>query len=459
MTDNPNSAHVLIVDDEPYICEVLSEILRDETYISDIAYNGENALKLFRKGKYDLVLLDIGLPDMSGIEVLKRMLQVDPTIAVIMATAQRDIEIVVEAIKIGAEDYLVKPFNDLNVIKTALHKALKIKAVKDENLYLKARLKKHSKARPIIGNSPGIQEVMKMVHKIAPLNTSVLISGETGTGKELIARAIHENSKRANRKFISINCGGLPESLLESTLFGYEKGAFTGAYKQTKGVFEDAHGGTLFLDEISETSPALQIRFLRVLQEKVFQRVGGTEDIYTDVRIISATNKDLLNEVKTGKFREDLFYRLNVISIAVPPLRERPDDIPLLIKHFIRKYSSLHNKNIKNVEKNVIEILRNYQWPGNIRELENVIERAVVLAEDSKLKLTDIPDSIVSQPIESSIPNGLVNFSDAKNQFERNFLINALNRNRWNIAQTAREIKLPRQNLYQKIKKHNISRR
>ena len=298
-----------------------------------------------------------------------------------------------------------------------------------------------------------------MVRKIAPLNTSVLITGETGTGKELIARAIHDNSKRADRKFISINCGGLPETLLESTLFGYEKGAFTGAYKQTKGVFEDAEGGTLFLDEIAETSPALQVRFLRVLQEKVFQRVGGTDDIHTDVRIISATNKNLLNEVKSGNFREDLLYRLNVISISVPSLHQRRDDIPLLVRHFIDKYATLHNKQIENADKDVIDTLMNYNWPGNIRELENVIERAVALAENPLLQLTDLPNSIKQPTINDYPAINQIDFAEAKNQFERSFLIQALQRNHWNIAKTAREIKLPRQNFYQKMKKYNISRR
>ncbi|MBU0712129.1 sigma-54 dependent transcriptional regulator [bacterium] len=458
MNDSAHPARILIVDDEPYICEVLTEILLDENYKSDSATNGNEAIEKFHSGLYDLVLLDIGMPVMGGIDVLKQLLRIDPTITVIMATAQRDIETVVEAIKIGAEDYILKPFNDITIIKTAVQKALKLKAVKDENRYLKDQLKQHSKTHSIVGNSIQIQEVMKMVRKIAPLNTSVLITGETGTGKELVARAIHQFSERSDRKFISINCGGLPETLLESTLFGYEKGAFTGAYKQTKGVFEDAEGGTLFLDEIAETSPALQVRFLRVLQEKTFQRVGGTEAIRANVRIISATNKDLQKEVKAGNFREDLFYRLNVISISVPPLRERQDDIPLLIKHFIGKYAALHKSQIQNADKAVMDSLVNYNWPGNIRELENVIERAVALAEHSKLILTDLPDSILFGIDGDRARQKKPKFSDAKNNFERTFLLQALQRNNWNIAKAAREINVPRQNFYQKMKKYKLSR-
>ncbi|MDO9548925.1 MAG: sigma-54 dependent transcriptional regulator [Candidatus Marinimicrobia bacterium] len=449
---------ILIVDDEPYICEVLTEILQDENYQSDSAYNGEKAIEKFSSGLYDLVLLDIGMPVMGGLEVLKRLISLDPTVAFIMATAQHDIETVVEAIKIGADDYILKPFNDITIIKTAVQKALKLKAVKDENRYLKDQLKQRSKTHSIVGHSIQIQEVLKMVRKVAPLNTSVLITGETGTGKELIARAIHQFSERSDRKFISINCGGLPETLLESTLFGYEKGAFTGAYKQTKGIFEDAEGGTLFLDEIAETSPALQVRFLRVLQEKTFQRVGGTGAIRANVRIISATNKDLLKELKAGNFREDLFYRLNVISIFVPPLRERQDDIPLLIKHFIEKYAALHNSQIQYADKAVMDSLVNYNWPGNIRELENVIERAVALAEHSKLILTDLPDSILYGIGGDRTRQKKSNFSDAKNNFERTFLLQALQRNNWNIAKAARETNIPRQNFYQKMKKYKLSR-
>jgi len=449
---------ILVVDDEPYICEVLIEILQDKDYDIESAYSGSEAIKKFSEGLYDLVLLDIGMPVMGGLEVLKQLISLDPTVAVIMATAQHDIATVVEAVKMGAEDYILKPFNDINMIRTSVQKALKLKAVKDENRYLKDQLKQKTKTHSIIGNSLQIQELIRMIGKVAPLNTTVMIIGETGTGKELVAQAIHQYSNRSDKKFISINCGGLPETLLESTLFGYEKGAFTGAFKRTKGVFEEAEGGTLFLDEIGETSPALQVRLLRVLQEKMFQRVGGTENINSNVRIISATNKDLLNEVKAGRFREDLLYRLNVIMLNIPPLSEHLDDLPLLVKYFIEKYASFHDKNISGIEKDVLDYMMNYNWPGNIRELENVVERAVALSESTTITEADLPGTIVSRSDNTSSKQQTKVFSEAKNDFEKNYLLNILKKHNWNIAKAARNAHIPRQNFYEKLKKYNISR-
>jgi len=450
---------ILVVDDEPYICEVLVEILQDEDYDIKSAYSGNEAIEKFCEGLYDLVLLDIGMPVMGGLEVLKRLISLDPTVAVIMATAQRDIETVVEAVKMGAEDYILKPFNDINVIKTSVQKALKLKAVKDENRYLKDQLKQKTKTHSIIGNSIQIQELIRMISKVAPLNTTVMIIGETGTGKELVAQAIHQYSNRSDKKFISINCGGLPETLLESTLFGYEKGAFTGAFKRTKGVYEEAEGGTLFLDEIGETSPALQVRLLRVLQEKMFRRVGGMENISSNVRIVSATNKDLLNEVKAGRFREDLLYRLNVIMLNIPPFKEHLVDLPLLVKYFIEKYASFHDKNISGIEKDALDYMMNYNWPGNIRELENVVERAVALSESTMITEADLPGTIVSRSDNTSSKQQTKAFSEAKNDFEKNYLLNILKKHNWNIAKAARDAHIPRQNFYQKLKKYNISRR
>ncbi|HCK98530.1 MAG TPA: hypothetical protein DHW42_00285 [Candidatus Marinimicrobia bacterium] len=449
---------LLVVDDEPYICEILVEILWDNDYHIESAYSGNETIKKFSEGLFDLVLLDIGMPVMGGLEVLKRLISLDPNVAVIMVTAQRDIETVVEAIKMGAEDYILKPFDDINVIRVSVKKALKLKAVKDENRYLKDQLKRKSTIHPIIGNSLQIQELIRMVRKVAPLNTTVMIIGETGTGKELIAHAIHQYSDRSDKKFISINCGGLPETLLESTLFGYEKGAFTGAYKRTKGVFEEAEGGTLFLDEIAETSPALQVRFLRVLQEKIFQRVGGTENINSNVRIISATNKDILKEVEAGRFREDLLYRLNVITLSIPPLRERPDDIPLLVKWFIKKYAAVHNKNVSGIENNALECMQKYAWLGNVRELENVVERAVALSESPLITDADLPNTIVADRNGISSKQRVKSFSEAKTDFEKTYLLNILKKHNWNISKAARDANIPRQNLYQKMKKYNISR-
>jgi len=446
---------ILIVDDDPYICEILVEILADEGYTFDTANNGQEALEKYSKDFFDLVLLDISMPKMGGIELLSRLFQIDGDATVIMATAQRDVETVVEAIKSGAEDYIVKPFTDLSFIKATVRKALKVKAIKEENQYLRQMvdIRSRVKTMSIIGNCPNMQELYKMIQKVAPLDTTILLVGDTGTGKELIAKAIHQCSSRLEKKFISVNCGGIPETLLESTLFGYEKGAFTGAFKRTKGVFEEAEGGTLFLDEIGETSPALQVRFLRVLQDKTFQRVGGTETIHANVRIISATNKDLHDEVKKGKFREDLYYRLNIITLFLPPLKERREDIPLLIKHFFSKYMTSGNTKPKEIDEESMKILMNWDWPGNVRELESVIERAIALSDSSLITVKDLPDHLKANP--TPIDSKVV-FSVAKGDFEKNYLRAVLERTGWNVSKAAIETGIPRQNLYLKIKKFGL---
>jgi len=295
-----------------------------------------------------------------------------------------------------------------------------------------------------------------MIQKVAPLDTTILLVGDTGTGKELIAKAIHQCSTRSEKKFISVNCGGIPETLLESTLFGYEKGAFTGAFKRTKGVFEEAEGGTLFLDEIGETSPALQVRFLRVLQDKTYQRVGGTETIRANVRIISATNKDIHQEVKNGKFREDLYYRLNIITLFLPPLRDRREDIPLLIKHFLSKHMTPGSLKPKEIDEESMNILVNWDWPGNVRELESVIERAIALSDSILTSVKDLPDYLKVNLNPVTSVDSKVIFSVAKGDFERNYLSAVLERTGWNVSKAAIETGIPRQNLYLKIKKFGL---
>ncbi len=351
------TSKILVVDDEAYICETLVDILKNGGYQAESALSGKKALEKFTNDFFDLILLDITMPEMDGVEVLKEIKKIDSNVAIIMATGKSDVESIVDAIKQGAEDYIIKPFQDIESIKATIQKALNVKAAKNENRYLKRRLESSIIANSIIGNSMKINELSNMNKKVAPLYTTVLLIGETGTGKEIIAQTIHQSSPRADKKFIIVNCVGIPETLLESTLFGYEKGAFTGAYKKTKGVFEEADGGTLFLDEIGETSPALQVRLLRVLQDRRFHRVGGTETIETNVRIISATNKDLQEEVKKNKFRKDLYYRLNVITLFVPSLRERSEDVPILVRHFLEKYSATLNKNVKKIESEVLKCL------------------------------------------------------------------------------------------------------
>lgn len=449
---------ILIVDDEPAICQALAEIVASAGYQPFIAVDGTTALEQFLSRDIDLVLLDINLPDVNGLDLLQRLKKIDDNISIIIVSALSDIPTVVKAIQSGADNYLTKPFDDPQAIQAIISRALSNKAIRDENRYLKSRLDLRSRFPDIIGTSPRIQEICRLVEKIAPLDTTVLLIGETGTGKEVLANAIHNASRRANQKFISINCGGIPETLLESTLFGYEKGAFTGAYKTTRGVFEEADGGTLFLDEIGETNPSLQVKLLRVLQDGTFQRVGGTATIKTDVRIISATNRDLQQAVKQKTFREDLYYRINVITIFLPSLRERISDLPLFVKQFITRYAQKMQKPVKGIEEQALNCLKAYHWPGNIRELENVIERAVALAETSMITIRDLPEEITGRTLPASpILNGL-SLKVAKEAFEKQYLENLLQNENWNINRASQIAGLPRQNLYRKIHKYGLQR-
>jgi len=449
----------MVVDDDHYICATLVELFQEDGFEMDAAYNGPEAVDKFSNNFFDLVLLDINLPKMDGLQVLRELRRLDPDVAIIMATAKTDVATIVESIKSGAENYITKPYHDFASLRAIIQKALENKAVRDENRYLRSRMDFKSQISTIIGNSPKMLELYRMIEKVAPLDTTILLVGETGTGKELLAQAIHQLSHRSDSKFISINCGGIPETLLESTLFGYEKGAFTGAYKRTKGVFEEADGGTLFLDEIGETSPALQVRLLRVLQSRTFQRVGGTEILRSDVRFISATNKDLQSEIKHKNFREDLYYRINVISLFIPRLKERIDDLPLLVQHFIRKYTRQHNKAITGIDPILPAALARYAWPGNVRELENVIERAVALCENATIRAADLPEYITT-PANAAYNNAIdiSNYGAAKQAFEKNFLLSVLEKHNWNISRAAATIGVPRQNLYLKIKKHGLHR-
>jgi DNA-binding NtrC family response regulator len=453
------SAKILVVDDEPQICNFLDEILSKAGFSVNTTYYGNVALDLFSSSDFDLVLLDINLPDINGLEILRQIRRLDPNVAIIMISAISDIQIVVQAIRDGSDNYLTKPFSDPNTILTIIDKELKTKKLRDENVFLKSQVDFRLRFPQIIGNSPRIQEIYQLIDKIAPLNTTVLLIGETGTGKEVLANTIHQASQRASNKFISINCGGLPETLLESTLFGYEKGAFTGAYKTTRGIFEEVDGGTLFLDEIGETSQALQVRLLRVLQDGTFQKVGGTTTIKTDVRIISATNQDLLDAVNKKTFREDLYYRLNVITIFVPSLRERLDDLPLFVKHFISKYSYKLSKKVMTMAGKTLDLMRAYPWPGNIRELENVIERAVALADTEIITPKDLPDNIVQVNLKN-MPVQYNNqpLNEAIVSFEKQYLLDLLEKHKWNIQQASREAGISRQNLYRKLQKYGLSR-
>ena len=382
-------AKILVVDDELSMREFFKLMLDSEGYQAECVQNGREAVSLIQKNFYDLVITDIRMPGMDGIEVLKKVKEISPETVVIMISAYATTETAVTAMKQGAYDYIPKPFN-VEEIKLIIQKALEKKQLREENDRLKEELRKHHRYEKLIGSSPAMLKVYELIRKVARTRSNVLIYGESGTGKELVARAIHVESPRSKENFVAINCGGIPETLIESELFGHKKGAFTGAITDQKGLFAEADGGTIFLDEIAELSPALQVKLLRVLQERVFRPVGETEDIAVDIRIISATNKDLEQEVAAGNFREDLFYRLNVIQIRVPPLRERKEDIPLLAQHFLKKYADEMQKQVDKISPTALKILMQYDFPGNVRELENIIERNVALASSSAIQAEDL---------------------------------------------------------------------
>lgn len=387
---NPNiKSHILVIDDEPSMLELLEIILSKEGYRVTCADSGKKALAFLRKQIFDLLLCDIKLGDINGIEVLKAAKKQNSRTVVIMISAYSSAENAVEAMNEGAYDYVPKPF-DNEELKQTIRSALEWKTIDQESKAIGIDHKKTLHFGKIVGNSPRMLHIYDMIQQVGKTKTNILISGESGTGKELIARAIHVQSMRKDKPFVVINCGGVPETLMESEFFGHKKGAFTGATQDKKGLFEIAHNGTIFLDEVGELSTNFQVKLLRAVQEKVFKRVGGTRDIEVDIRILSATNKDLTKEVIAGQFREDLFYRLNVIEIKVPPLRERMDDLKPLAQYFLDKYSKEMGKKITKISSYAIELLKKYDFPGNIRELENLLERSVALTSTNIL----LPDSL-----------------------------------------------------------------
>jgi len=379
-----------VIDDEPVIHDVLAQLLTSEGYEVEISSSGEEALEKFPSQSFDVILLDLLMPGMDGIEVLRRIKRIDPLVPVIIITAYGSVESAISAMKIGALDYVQKPFKHDGLLLT-LEKALERKRLQDENLRLKDELRQRFGFANIIGKSQAMQSVFDLVKAAAPTRSTILLQGESGTGKELVAGAIHMNSNRAEAPFVTVNSGSLPPDLLESHLFGHVKGAFTGAVALKKGLFEAADKGTIFFDEISSISLETQAKLLRVMQEKEFMRLGGTQTIKVDVRILAATNTDIEELIEQKAFRKDLFYRLNVIKIEIPPLRARKEDIPLLVKHFVDVYARENRKEIDGVSEDVFEILDAHDWPGNVRELENLIERAVVLSRSKVITRASLP--------------------------------------------------------------------
>ncbi len=384
-----NIPHIMVVDDELSMREVLEMMLNKEGYQVTCAENGRNAIGLLEKNQYDLMLCDIRLGDISGLDVLQASKKCNPDTVVILISAYASTETAVEAMNAGAYDYVPKPFDKDELMQTVA-KALDLKTVEQEKELLDDQLKENLHFGLLIGNSPAMSHIYKLILQVAKTKTNVLITGESGTGKELIAKSIHQESDRNDQPFVVINCGGIPETLMESELFGHKTGSFTGASQDKKGLFEIAHQGTIFLDEIGELSLPIQVKLLRAVQEKVFKPVGGNEDISVDIRIISATNKNLEKEVIADNFREDLFYRLNVIELKVPPLRERKTDLRLLAQHFLEKYSQEMGKEISKFSSYAIDLLNKYDFPGNIRELENLLERSVALSTTNII----LPDSL-----------------------------------------------------------------
>ncbi|MCG8607076.1 sigma-54 dependent transcriptional regulator [bacterium] len=447
---------ILIVDDDKNICKMIEIHLRKEkTFDVKSTTNGEACLRIIKDEIPDLILLDIQMPGIDGIETLKKIREKDSLIPVVMMSAHGTIEKAVQSMKLGAYDFISKPFASDRLLVT-VNNALLNSSLKREVDELKKELKDRYEFQNIIGQSGVMQEVFRSVEKIVDSNVTVLIQGESGTGKELIAKATHYHSKqRSANPFVAVNCSALPESLLESELFGHEKGSFTGATGRRIGKFEQANGGTIFLDEIGDMSATMQAKVLRVLQEKEFERVGGNEIVKVDTRVISATNKDLEKAVKEDEFREDLFYRISVFPIKMPPLRERKEDIPLLAAHFMAKYSAEEGKQIDQIAPDALDLLMKYEWPGNVRELENAIERAIVLATPPEIVLNDLPLAVQSIA-EKKIFESDNKLSGWIEQLEKDALHQALLECEGNISQTAKKLGIGRATIYRKAKKYGL---
>ncbi len=451
---------ILVVDDDADVLEVVSDILGQAEYEVDQAKDGREAVQRVENDFYDLVVSDLNLPRVDGMKVLEYVIDQSPGTMCIIITGYGTIKSSVEAIKKGAFDYISKPIKSDELL-LVVEKALKFRQLERENTLLKQQLRKKYQFDNFIGDSKPIQKVFELIERVADTDSTVLITGESGTGKELIAKAIHYNSYRRDKPMIVINCGAIPEELLESELFGHEKGAFTGAHKMRVGRFEMANGGTIFLDEIGDMSPNLQVKLLRILQEQKFERVGGTRTLEIDVRIIAATNKNLINAVNKGKFRQDLYYRLNVIPMKVPPLRMRKSDIPLLVEFFVAKFNKQKQKHISGFTQQAMNTLMEYSWPGNVRELENLVERLVILASDETIDLDDVPDSIKGkgdkvESIEVRIPKDGIVFEHAVEEYEKKLILQALSETNWVKTKAAKLLNINRTTLIEKMKKKNL---
>ncbi len=441
---------LIIVDDERIVRESLRHWFEEEGYIIDTAENGNEALQKFSANKYDLALIDMKMPGMTGLELLKKIKEIDQNCIAILITAFASVPTAIQALKDGAYDYVTKPI-DPDELNNIVKNALEVTKLKSENVKLKDRLQDISLPENIVGESPQMKRIAELIRTVSDSDSTVLIRGESGTGKELVAKAIHTHSKRKYFPIITVNCGALSESLLESELFGHEKGAFTGAHFRRKGKFEIANGGTIFLDEIGSISLKTQIDLLRVIETKKFNRVGGNDLVESDFRLITATNEPLEKMMEEGKFRKDLYYRLNVITITLPPLRERKDDIELLANHFLKKFTEMMNKNITGFTDSAMNFLMNYDFPGNVRELENTVERAIVIGKGNLIDVEDLS-------LESN--GDIYGFEDeatgSLEDVEKNYIFKVLKENKWNISKCAEILGVERVTLYNKINKYGL---
>lgn len=462
----PERKQILVVDDEPNLRRVLAAQLARDGYDVHTADDGVQALEVLGDNHIDLVITDLRMPKMDGMELLRRAVALDGELPVVMITAHGTVDNAVEALKTGAFDYITKPF-DQSEVRTIVKKALRTRDLSSAEFTRSAEAPPPVDARyGIIGSSAGIQELYAVLERVADTPTTVLVSGESGTGKELVARALHENSSRRDKPFIKVNCAAIPRDLMESELFGYERGAFTGAVGSKPGRFELASGGTLFLDEIGTIPIEMQVKLLRALQEHEFERVGGIKTIRVDVRLVAATNSDLKKEIAAGAFREDLYYRLNVVSIRLPPLRERREDVALLVAHFIEKFNARLKKNVSGLDAEAEQTLLSYPWPGNIRELENLVERAVLFCDRDRISVADLPPEVKhgdghhpstpSEPpaaLDESLADGLKErVKAAMSRLERELILKALDQTHNNVTHAARLLKISRKGLQLKMK-------
>lgn len=449
---------ILIIDDEESFRHMLSVILKKERYDVEAASNGEEGLQKIAVSPFDQILCDIRMPRMDGLEFLKEAQKIGKDSTIIMMSAYGTVDTAIEAMKLGAYDYISKPFKPDEIILT-LRKAEEREQLRKENQFLRKEIEKEYGFESIVSKNEKMQEIFEVIKKVAQYKSTILITGESGTGKELVARALHYHSDRSGKLFVPVNCGAIPENLLESELFGHAKGAFTDAIRTKKGLFEEADGGTLFLDEIGELPAQLQVKLLRVLQDGEIRRIGESRPLQIDVRIVAATVKDLTKEVNGGRFRDDLFYRLNVLPIHIPPLRERKEDIPLLVTHFIKKHNQSLSKNVVGIDPKALEALMNYKWYGNVRELENTIERAIVLVDGDNIELENLPVEV--QNFQGEIPLAPVNEEEysikkASKFLEMSLIKRALQKTKGNHTHAAKLLEISHRALLYKIKEYGI---